>query len=261
MISIALFLSYIFLVAMPRHSTSGEVTAQRLGLPLLGHHLPSSNDHTNPPENLLPPALRPAMSVLANRDTQMESLAAQITQNVHDHGSIVMFTPVTARMNIESLVGELARHFAQLGDRVLVFDARPGNPMIPSWAGPNAPTAQNRVIQFLEGTNDRAGGCFTPTKLASVDYSGADLSEHLNGVIATYRYRRMAEEMRERYTLVLMMAPDLEYLGDEEDYLSTMAEGVVLILDEHTNPTEVEGYIHNLRATDASVYGAVLMNK
>ena len=119
--------------------------------------------------------------------------------------------------------------------------------MIPSWAGPNAPTAQNRVIQFLEGTNDRAGGCFTPTKLASVDYSGADLSEHLNGVIATYRYRRMAEEMRERYTLVLMMAPDLEYLGDEEDYLSTMAEGVVLILDEHTNPTEVEGYIHNLR--------------
>ena len=52
------------------------------------------------------------MSVLANRDTQMESLAAQITQNVHDHGSIVMFTPVTARMNIESLVGELARHFA-----------------------------------------------------------------------------------------------------------------------------------------------------
>jgi hypothetical protein len=246
----------MFLIVMPRHSSSGEATANRFGIPVLAHQ-PSPNGNHQP--EIPPVPQRPAVSAAGKRETQLETLAAQITQSVQEPGSIVLFTPVSRRMNIESMIADLAQQFAQLGERVLLFDARPGNPLIPTWAGPNAAAVQDRVIQFLEGTNDRAAGCFTPTKIASLDYCSANLTEHLNGLISVYRFRKLAEEMRDRYSLVLMIAPDLEYIGDDEDYLSIMAEGVVLVLNEDTNPAEVEGYIRNLRSSQASVYGAVVM--
>jgi hypothetical protein len=190
----------------------------------------------------------------------MENLAARITENVQERGAIVLFTPVSGKLSVESLVGDLACHFAQLGDRVLVFDARTGRPGIPSWVGPNASHVHERVGSFLEGTTDRAGGCFASTLITSVDYSRADLLKQLNGVIATYRFRRMAQDMRERYSLVLMIAPDLESAGGADDFLSTISEGVVVVLGEKTNPAELEGYIDNLRGAEHTLYGAVTMS-
>jgi len=199
-----------------------------------------------------------AQSVDETND-HLRALAARIAQNATDRGSIVLFTPASKGLRVEALVGDLGWYYAQHGGRVLVFDARSfeSSSSLPAWAGPAAGEVGIEVEDFVLGHLDRPGACFVSTLISSIDYSRCDVFKNLNGVLSMYRFRRLVEEMKNSYSLVLIITPEMYRRDPEDDFLGHLAEGVVVVLNEGVNPAEVDAYIQNLRTLDRTVYGAV----
>jgi hypothetical protein len=206
------------------------------------------------------PSMTPAMRGLDQVESSehLRALAARIAQNISDRGSIVLFTPAVEGLRIEALVADLGCYYAQHGGRVLVFDSRPLEKLstIPAWAGPKAEAAEEEVRSFLLGQSDDPTACFASTLISSIDYSRGDVSKLLSGVLTMYRFRQLVQEMRNYYSLVLLITSEM-CRGGEENVLSSLAEGVVVVLNDGADPAEVDAYIRNLNANDITVYGTV----
>jgi uncharacterized protein involved in exopolysaccharide biosynthesis len=248
-----LFVGFVVVRDMPRALAEaapkpGPEPRRDLPVPLPTRHAP-------PPPNYgrgRSPSAEPT-------NEHLRALAGRIAQSVSDNGAIVLFAPATSGLRIDSLVGDLGCFYAQTGGRVLIFDARTAaeGASLPAWAGPGAAEVEQHVEGFIEGHSELSAACFGPTLIASIDYSRCDLSRFLSGVMAMYRFRRLVHEMKERYTLVLMITPQCYRVGGEGDFYSTMAEGIVVVLGESTDPAQVEEYLQNLRDSETPVYGAV----
>src|SRR5207302_10349046 len=96
----------------------------------------------------------------------------------------------------------------------------------PDWAGPQAPDVAQTVEGYLDGKAEGAAGCFVPTALEGVEYSRADLSTRVSGVLSAHRFRQLVEEMKERYSVVFLVAPPVS-LEASDPLLAMLAEGMV----------------------------------
>ena len=187
------------------------------------------------------------------------ALAERITQEGVDRGSIVLFAPTQEQLQVTSLMGDLGKHLCQEGSRVLVFDGR-ATAETPAWAGPNGSAVSARVEGYLDGRSE-ATHCFIPTALKNVEYSRADLSNRVSGVMSAHRFRQLVEEMRERYSLVLMVAPPMALDGNDP-LLATLAEGLVIVTESSAPPNQIKAYIDHLAEhIPAPVYGALSVPK
>ncbi len=150
--------------------------------------------------------------------------------------------------------------FSRRGERVLVFDARQVAET-PDWAGPQAPAVGKTVEGYLDGQSDAATGCFVPTALNGVEYSRADLSTRVSGVLSAHRFRQLIEEMKERYSVVFLVAPPVS-LEETDPILAMLAEGMVLVTESSANPIEIHAFLDTLcQQVPARLYGTVAVPK
>ena len=190
----------------------------------------------------------------------VQVLADRISEDWVDRGGIVLFTPTAHELNVGPAMGDLGQIFTQRGERVLVFDAR-HDAATPTWAGAGAPDVAHSVEGFLDGRAQAPGECFVCTDLNGVEYSRADLSTRVAGVMAAHRFRQLVEEMRERYSLVFLVSPPVTLDGGDS-LLATLAEGMVLVTESSANPTEVHAYLETLtHQAPARVYGTLAVPK
>jgi len=215
-----------------------------------------------PPATAIPVAAQlkvPAAQPPTHSSQAVMALAERITQEGVDRGSIVLFAPTQDQLQLTSLIGDLGLQLSQEGNRVLVFDARP-TAENPAWAGPNTQAVANRVEGYLDGRSE-ATHCFIPTAMKNVEYSRADLSNRVSGVMSAHRFRQLVEEMRERYSLVLMVAPPMALDGNDP-LLATLAEGLVIVTESSAPPNQIKAYIDHLaEQIPAPVYGALSVPK
>src|SRR5262249_15357058 len=182
----------------PTGATVNGSAANENGAAPTRHPRPARRGHT--PTG---PRKAPAVAV---RGEAVQALADRITEEGVDRGGIVLFTPTTEQLRVTPAIGDLGRHLSRNGDRVLVVDARPAAET-PGWAGSGAPAVAASVEGSLDGRPAAPADCFVPTSLDGVEYSRADLASRVSGVIAAHRFRQLVEEMRERYSVVLMVSP------------------------------------------------------
>ena len=238
--------------APPRPSPS--LTAAKASLLLKDLVSPDGHVMLPPPPAAVSVPVPPAPAPAPTNPAVM-ALASRISQEGVDRGSIVLFTPTQDELLLTPIIGDLGRQLSLDGSRVLVFDARGGNEH-PAWAGPAAPGVAGRVDGYLNGRSD-ATNCFVPTMMKNVEYSRADLSNGVSGVMSAHRFRQLVEEMRERYSLVLMVAPTM-VLDGNDPLLGALAEGLVVVTENNAQPNQIRAYIESLAdSVPAPVYGAL----
>ena len=238
--------------APPRPSPS--LTAAKASLLLKDLVSPDGHVMLPPPPAAVAVPVPPAPAPAPTNPAVM-ALASRISQEGVDRGSIVLFTPTQDELLLTPIIGDLGRQLSLDGSRVLVFDARGGNEH-PAWAGPAAPGVAGRVDGYLNGRSD-ATNCFVPTMMKNVEYSRADLSNGVSGVMSAHRFRQLVEEMRERYSLVLMVAPTM-VLDGNDPLLGALAEGLVVVTENNAQPNQIRAYIESLAdSVPAPVYGAL----
>jgi uncharacterized protein involved in exopolysaccharide biosynthesis len=245
-VALLLFVGFVAVRDMPRLVHSGANNSERNQLPVLAPY--------GPPALALPAPRMPAPDPTSD---QLRLLADRIGQSVSGNGAIVLFAPAVRNLRVEALVADLGCFCAQRGGRILVFDARPlpEHPNVPSWVGTSSSGVEERLVAYLNGQTEDTDSCFTPTLIQSIDYGRGDLTRHLAGVMPLYRFRRLTHELRNRYSLVLLITPE-RYAGGD-DFFSSVAEGIVVVLGEDANPADVESYVQRLHDGDTRVFGAV----
>jgi capsular polysaccharide biosynthesis protein len=262
-LSLLLFVGLIALFDMPKTATAtpSPVAAVEPGLPPPGSQLPVPiwyHQQAVPMPQYAPPPAHPHAPGNAFVNEHLRALAERIAFNpLEDKGKIVLFTPTARGLGVENLLGDLACHLIRETGRVLVFEARADieNPAFPAWTGPSAREATEHAINYLEGRSERSAGCFAETLISQIDYARADLSRHLQSVMAMYRFRRLVNEMRDRYSLVLMITPE-RYRGEDDDVFTTLGDGIVVVINQDADPADVEQYLRSLSACETPVYGA-----
>jgi uncharacterized protein involved in exopolysaccharide biosynthesis len=201
----------------------------------------------------LPPS-RPASQ------PEVQAIAKRILEDGVDPGGIVLFAPTAENLQVAPVMGGLGEVFGQRGDRVLIFDARQ-TAETPDWAGPQAPVVARNVEGYLDGQADGATDCFVSTNLSGVEYSRADLTSHVSGVMAVHRFRQLVEEMRERYSVVFLVGPPVS-LDESDPLLAMMAEGMVLVTESSADPVQVHAYLDTLcQKVPARLYGTLEVPK
>jgi hypothetical protein len=188
---------------------------------------------------------------------QLRSLAERIAPDPAERGKIVLFTPTAKGLRLENLLGDLACLLTKPSAKVLVFEARTSaeNPAYPIWTGPSSREVADHLESYLDGRSELTGSCFAETLISSIDYARGDLSRQLQGVMAMYRFRRLMNDMKDRYSVVLMITPE-RYQGEEDDVFTTLGEGIVVVINQDADPGDVEAYLRELRACETPVYGA-----
>ena len=247
-VSLVLFVGLVALRDLPRTSPTGDQAAEQLELQVLAKYQSS-------------PSVTPAPARVALPDptsAQLRHLADRIGESTGGGSAIVLFAPASFGLRIEALVADLGCFCAQKGGRVLVFDARPRleQPHSPAWVSQPTAEAEKHLIDYLAGQSDQFDRCFVESLIHSIYYTHCDLQANLGGAMAMYRFRRLAHELRESFKYVLMITPE-RYRGGEDDFFCNIAEGIVVVLGENSNPIDVESYVQSLRESDTHIFGAV----
>jgi hypothetical protein len=250
-LSLMLFVGFVALFDMPR-ALPAAVAASRSLLPAAHPQYPVPAWQSAPAAPSKPPGRGPDLT-----NEQLRALAARIAPAPNERGKIVLFTPTAKGLRLENLLGDLACLLTSPANKVLVFEARTEieNPSYPAWCGPASHEVADELESYLDGRTERTSACFAETLISSIDYARGDLSRQLQGVMAMYRFRRLMNDMKERYAVVLMITPE-RYQGEEDDVFTTLGEGIVVVVNQDANPADVEAYLRDLQASETPVYGA-----
>lgn len=245
-VALLMFVGFVAMRDMPRFAHAGVNSSDQNSFPVL-------------PQRGMQPLALPAQRMATPDITseQLRLLAERISQSVSGSGAIVLFTPAMHGLRIEALVADLGCFCAQRGGKVLVFDARPlpEHPNLPAWVGTASVGVEEKLGAYLHGQSENLETCVAPTLIQAIDYTRGDLTKHLARVKNKQRFRRFAQELRSRYSLVLMITPE-HYRGGD-DYFADVAEGIVVVLSEDANPVDVESYIQGLSGGETPVFGSV----
>lgn len=260
--SALMFIGYLALFALPGASNTASVApntstpalprAMIALVPYIQQRLNGKN--ANASANSSSSAATPA-----NVTPAVEAIAERIIQDGVDPGGIVLFAPTEENLQVAPVVGGLGEVFGQKG-KVLVFDARQLAES-PDWAGPDSTAIARTVEGYLDGQSDAAGSCFVPTTIDGVEYSRADLTTRVNGVMTAHRFKQLVEEMRDRYSMVFLVAPPVS-LDEADPILAMMAEGMVLVTETSADPVAVHAYLDTLcQQVPARLYGTLAVPK
>jgi len=211
-----------------------------------------------PPHSYAPPPATAPRGPSMNNE-HLRALAERIIERVRERGSIIEFTPLVRGLRVEALLGDLACFCLREGEKILVFEARTDveGPSYPPWTGPSSRGVAEEMESYLKGDVERSAACFAETLLTSVDYARGDLSRLLTNVMAMYRFRRLMHDIKDRYAMVMMITPERSERNDGDDVYATLAEGIVVVINQDADPVLVEEHLRRLRASDTPVFGAV----
>jgi hypothetical protein len=264
--SVLLLIGYLALFALPTvGGTSRQAVSPSMQRALIAlvPYIQGIKGQGSPSPNGVAPTGPTGSGHAANfppAEPAVQAIADRILEEGVDPGGIVLFAPTAEQLQVGPVVGGLSEVFRRRGERVLVFDARQAVET-PDWAGPQAPSVARNVESYLDGAADGAANCFVPTSLEGVEYSRADLSQRVSGVLSAHRFRQLVEQMRERYSVVFLVAPPVS-LEESDPMLAMLAEGMVLVTETSANPVEVHAYLDTLcQQVPARLYGTVAVPK
>gem|GEM_PF-6396744 len=242
-VSLLLFLGFVVALDLPKFYRSGEGLARTIRTPVAG---------------IVP------LGLPAGKNPRLEALAAQISGLTSQNGAIVVFNPVDSTTGVERMVSDLGRLYATRGEHVLVFDARPlqaNQPSVIPMGSMTEVVSAKQVENYINGHGDDPTTCFFPTEVPAIEYTRAELGGVMSGgVSAMYRFQRLFDEMRTRYTIILMISM-LSPQGDDSEFISAVAEGIYMVGGEGSRAAELDRASELLTLAGMPVRGTVLISR
>ena len=225
------------------------------------------------------------------RAAYVRKLALRIQQSIHQRGSVVLFGSLGNRPVPAALLFELGECLAQRGERVLALDtqgAATGEGSFAPWLttrpvkvaiddrlghyssslhprGETQPSgAETAVADSTRGLADylaspwlEAEHVISPSSVAGVDAltAGSVALEHES--LGTQRLTELLQQLREKYTLVLVSGPGM-MRGVDVEMLAARADGIVVsLLGERGGDSAGEATVRDLIALGAPLVGAI----
>jgi len=222
---------------------------------------------------------------------QLRSLAQRIRQCLPQPGTVIVFSTLSDENGADPVFRDLATLFALREERVVVLDARllpyepPAAPLVddddpPAPAvGPrpdlsalfqpvsDLPAPQPATSQPPPGLADylafQAGEldefCH-PGEQIGVDVIPVGLTDVPSDALATHRMADLIAELRQRYTLVMLLAPSLAHSVDIQ-VLAAEADAVIAVVDAPVPvPREARRTLAELRDLGAPVLGQIVLD-
>ena len=230
---------FVIMLDMLAHSRTVRSKARRLGLATLAEL----------------PSLRPL------RHQQLRGLALRLRQYLPEAGSVVLFSSLTESTEIEGILEDLADCLALRDERILILDTRIGERALcpppetrnssqkSSWrssrkkesvasaqnvlalpTNPPGQDSQKGLAEYLSyACNDLDEICL-PAAGFGVDRVVAGEAAVEFDMLATHRMNQLISELRQRYTMLLVIAPPLEH-AVELQILSALSQGIIAVVD------------------------------
>jgi hypothetical protein len=191
---------------------------------------------------------------------QLRGLALRLRQHVPEQGGTVLISPLQEGRPSESLICDLGRCLALRDEKVLILDAR-------------LETDTDRAVQLPDRLKATAGvglahllrrevrtpqECICRTRLANVDLLPAGGPEVQTDLLATNAMARLLTDLRDRYTVILVLGPALSRTVETE-ILAAYAQGIVVLLNGSIPrfDSAVPDLVQSLREVKAPLLGVV----
>ena len=234
------------------------------GLPVLGE-LQLSNSFARQAEETGSGGARP--------DERMRGFALHLRQTLGDAGEVALLTSLQGDQPLRPLLEGLTKCLTARDERVLVIDARPADDGIGELGGfVEAEIIAERFCDFACATDedvrvptltdwlafryDELTDVILATRITSVDVILPGVMQTADDV-ATVRMSQLMQEVRGKYSLVLLLAPATEHSTDLQ-ILASHATGIVFTY-RHTDRIDVRSQemVKTLAGMGAPVIGAV----
>ena len=223
-----------------------------------------------------------------DRRQQLRGLALRLRQIQAEPGAVFVFSTLSEEGRIDATLDELASLFALRDERVLVLDARvegrrpdplmleapdPGaargrsrDSAAASWASeePSVPTPPGPPVLGLSDyltftTNDLDDVCHAAEGFG-VDRLPIGRAEIPADALATHRMAELFADLRERYSILLVLAPSLAHSVDLQ-ILAAQSHGVVAVVDKAVPVRrQVRHTLAELAGLGAPVLGQVVID-
>jgi len=249
-----LFLSDLW-TGRPR---GGEIAARRLGLPVLAHEVGARNS--------------------SGADESARLLALRLQQSSYQPGSVTLFSSMHPGASMVPMLERLSHCLAMRGERVVLVDldknrrshrefaslvkaaARPPGPngqkaSAKSGRGHETPTLG--VADYLASDRCNVESIIHPTVVDGVDCVANGSVPLPQEGLATRQMTRLLQELRKRYTLVLVVGPSTAHVVDLE-ILAARADGIIFHWIGSRRATGPgEEVVANLKEFNAPILGVV----
>jgi len=181
-------------------------------------------------------------------------LERRLVDTVTNGGAQVLaVTTLTPGGHQAQVAASLALHLAQTGRRVLLISADFEQRSISKQLG----LAQGPGLLDVLVSGETPDAVVQESGLLKVLTAGDGKAEPAS-ILRMVGMRRLLEQAREHYELIIMSAPDL--LARESSLLTTWAaDAVVCVVDTDDRRSEIERAAELLRRTDTSVLGSVVL--
>jgi len=149
----------------------------------------------------------------------------------------------------------IARHFATLGQRVLIIDADLRHPSLHTWLGlENGPGLSNYL----------AGGCSPPTAMQNtttdnlVFMSSGPIPPNPADLLASSRFMALLSVGAEVFDFIVIDSPPVLGLADAQLLSNVAAATIFVIRSGGTRKAQLRDSLKRLRFARANIIGAVL---
>ena len=216
------------------------------------------------------------------RFQQLRGLALRLRQHVAEAGAVIVFSTLSDTGSANDTLGELAGFFALRDERILILDARVSHQekTRDKLDGPDAKARAKRSRKSLAMASEtpKAGeevvlglsdylafNCNHPDDIChpeegyGVDRIRAGQAIVTADALATHRMAELILELRQNYSLILIIGPSLSQAVDLQ-ILATMALGVVAVVDAPVPITrEVRRTLDELNDLGAPILGQIVL--
>ncbi|MFO0875795.1 MAG: hypothetical protein U0840_00210 [Gemmataceae bacterium] len=213
-----------------RFSRSAEGVAGSLGLPVVAQVAPLEEGLDNAPG--------------------IRGLALTLRQHVDRAGAIVLFSPAGPAPHLEPMIHSLASCLARRDERVLILDGRLGE------ASDAGATGLRDYLSFSVSDVDEV---IRPALLPGVDFLSAGKCVNCSEALATHRMRELIEQLRTRYSMILLHGPSLK---DSVDLtiLAAFTEGMIIVAERPPLSLPVaRKTLSSLVSLEAPIIGQVVL--
>lgn len=200
----------------------------------------------------------------AELETRVKTLALKIRQTLPESGQVIMMSQLTSPGPVAGFSIELAKCFASRDERVVIVDVRQKanhDDQVSYVLGSRglklkAATQEPGLSEWLSFKVGNCRDIVRPTRIPAVDVVDVG-NGRIGEKLATHRMCELFNELRCRYTIIILLAHSVSQLSELE-ILSAHADGIVFSVDERAklDPSSVET-IAALYDIDAPLMGVV----
>lgn len=211
---------------------------------------------------------------------ECRALALRLRQYIPQAGGTILFSCLNDGREADDLIVGLSSYFAMRDERIIIVDARIGAdqseavstlveglaPLMPSHsssadatpAGNDVSQGNPGLVQYLVFEGQNSANFIFPTSIPAVEYMPSGGPYPISDVLATPPMKDLLDDLRKKYSLVLVMGPSLFHTVDTE-ILAAYAKGIILVLNGVVDDlAPVEEFVQSLKEANAPLLGTVI---